>query len=213
MSVLFHHMVIRWKRSVSSTHAPPSHWHFLPPRGHYFCANAIKGQWLPRAWQSRAEQRGCHNLRSHNNHYSPPPILTLRQNFLCFLPPTPIVPSVTLRRAASLQWDSPLGCNKKTTGLDLQCNAIDFFYQLMHCAVCVAPQHTLVVLVSVYLQTWSRLSKQWRHIYKNYHFDSQLMGTNTFSANAIISGKTTETDKTHNSFKHCTCPRPSASSR
>lgn len=32
------------KELVVGAHTPPSHWHFLPPKGHYFCANAIKGQ-------------------------------------------------------------------------------------------------------------------------------------------------------------------------
>lgn len=59
------------KNEHTHTHTPPSYWHFLLPKSHYFCANAIRGQWLPQAWQRW--QRGCCYLRSHNNK-APPPI-------------------------------------------------------------------------------------------------------------------------------------------
>lgn len=112
---------------------------FFPPKRHYFCANAIKAQWVPQAWQSRAEQRGSRNLRSCNNHSSLPPILTQRKGFLCFMPPTWTASSVSFKREESLLQQV------KTTGLDLQNSSFSVLSVSKRSGLCVVLQNSSVV--------------------------------------------------------------------
>lgn len=206
MAVLFTAWLCREKDLFPAhTRLPPSAGISLPPKGHYFCANAIKGQWLPQAWQSRAEQRGCRNLRSHNNHYSPPPILTLRLHFLCFLPPTPIVPPVTFRRAPSLQWDSLLECNKKQQ--DLIYNTTPSSSLLpADASFCLCGTTTHFCPSCLYLQTWNQLSKQYSVIFMKITTLTANIWEQTYFQQFCNPSGDDWTWKRHNST--CTAPAP-----